>query len=351
MKHLRTIARIVAECAGIAGVFTLLLYLLNSAATTADLRKGFIEAFIFALAIGTPAIYVLDRIYPLVCQRGPAVRWTVFAATLVAICVVACVPASFAVVWLGLERAPFATIFLASLKICIPFALLVGIVQTIFETQRDRLQETQLQLRTKEREHERALKLAAEARLASLEAHLHPHFLFNTLNSISSLIPTQPERAERLVERMAALLRFALDASNGGLVSVQDELKLVTDYLEIEQARLGPRLQYSLDVGSGLEDARVPPFSIQTLVENSVKHAIAPNRQGGKVHISAEPATGLLQIKVADTGPGFTMETIPSSHGLDNLRERLAVLFGDSASLRLNRVHGGTVVSLIIPVT
>src|SRR4029077_17615594 len=116
-------------------------------------------------------------------------------------------------------------VFLESMKVSVPIALLVGTSQAIFEAQRDRLGKSEVALRTMERENERALKLAAEARLAALEGRLHPHFLFNALNSVSSLIPTAPEHAERLIERMAAVLRCSLDATERGLVSVHDELK------------------------------------------------------------------------------------------------------------------------------
>jgi len=174
--------------------------------------------------------------------------------------------------------------------------------------------------------------------------------LFNTLNSISSLIPTDPARAERLIERLAALLRFSLDVPGGGLISVRDELKIVQDYLEIEQARLGGRLRYSLDISSDLNGPRVPPLSIQTLVENSIKHAIAPDRHGGDVHIRAVQQGGMLRIEVSDTGAQFTLDAFPAGHGLDNLRSRLQALFGNAATLRLDRSDNRTVGRLIIPI-
>ena len=124
----------------------------------------------------------------------------------------------------------------------------IGIAMVLFEGQRDRLAAMTLDLRTRQLEHERANKMALEARLATLEARLHPHFLFNTLNAISALIREDPEEAERTVERLAALLRFSLDATQRGLVPLGDELKIVVDYLEIERTRLGERLSYALKV-------------------------------------------------------------------------------------------------------
>ena len=198
-------------------------------------------------------------------------------------------------------------------------------------------------------EHERALKLASEARLAALEARVHPHFLFNTLNTISSLIPESPECAERLIERMAAVLRFSLDAHNGRLVPVEQELKIVRDYLEIERARFGERLRYTLDVDSGLDALLVPPFAVQTLVENSVKFAVAPDRKGGDVRVHAEREGSRVRLEVSDTGPGFSMDDVPAGHGLDNLRGRLSLMFGAPEPLRLDRRDGWTTVSFQVP--
>ena len=183
--------------------------------------------------------------------------------------------------------------------------IVAGITIGIYRTLRERLEETTLQLRTKELERERALKLATEAQLASLESRIHPHFLFNTLNSISSLIPEDPVRAERLVEQMAALLRFSLDAHQSGLVPLERELKIVGDYLEIERARFGDRLRYQIDVPADLSQSQIPPLSLQTLVENSVKYAIAPDRAGGEIRITGAAFERRLPGRSLRSGPCF----------------------------------------------
>ncbi len=239
--------------------------------------------------------------------------------------------------------------FLGSLKLAAFLTIAAGLTIGIYSALRERLDETTLQLRTKELERERALKLATEAQLASLESRIHPHFLFNTLNSISSLIPEDPARAERLVEQMAALLRFSLDANQSGLVPLGSELKIVADYLEIERARFGDRLRYQIDVPAGLNESRIPPLSLQTLVENSVKHAIAPDRAGGEIRITGVSSDGLCRVEISDSGPAFRLETAPSGHGLDNLKDRLSALFGDRAALILQRVGGRNNLTLSVP--
>ncbi|HLU49396.1 MAG TPA: histidine kinase, partial [Planctomycetota bacterium] len=214
---------------------------------------------------------------------------------------------------------------------------------------KERVDTAEARLRTREIEYERELKLAAEARLASLESRVHPHFLFNALNTISSLIPTAPERAEQLVERMSALLRFSLDTHEGGLVPLGKEMKIVRDYLDIEQARFGERLRYEVNMSAAASESGVPPLSVQTLVENSIKHAVAPARGGAGIRIRASNEHNGVRIEVADTGAGFSPADIASGRGLDNLRGRLAMLFGEPEPLRVAREDGWTTVSFRVP--
>lgn len=228
-------------------------------------------------------------------------------------------------------------------------ALIIGLSVHTYEKIRDRMQATTLQLRTQQLEKERALKLASEARLASLESRLHPHFLFNTLNSISALILEDPLLAEQMVQRLAALLRTSLDACEQSHVPLRDELKLVTDYLEIERARFRERLSYSINIEPGLQALPVPPLTLQPLVENSVKYAISPRTNGGAIRISARLQQGTLALEVWDDGPGFDGERIPCGHGIDNLRARLLTMLGDGTKLTVDSTGAGTSVKVYLP--
>jgi two-component system, LytTR family, sensor histidine kinase AlgZ len=230
--------------------------------------------------------------------------------------------------------------------------LLIGWGVYLYESVRDHIQAMGLQLRTEELERERALKLATEAQLASLESKLHPHFLFNTLNSISALISADPLLADRMVQRLAAVLRTSLDACHRRRMPLDDEIALVVDYLEIEKARFGERLRYSIDVQSETGALRVPPFVLQPIIENSIKFAVFPRLDGGEIRISARVQMGELMVEVWDDGPGFKTEMIPRGHGLDNLRSRLDALFREGASLSINNDQAsGTTVSVSIGVS
>lgn len=204
-------------------------------------------------------------------------------------------------------------------------------------------------MRTKQVEHERAYKLLAEAQLSSLESRIHPHFLFNTLNSIAALIPSDPQRAEDTVGKLASLLRFSLNAQHSGLVPLEQELKVVRDYLEIETTRFGSRLRYRMIIPESLGAVRVPPLSLQTLVENSVKHVAAERVDGASIEIAGRMEGGRIVLEVIDDGPGFSLGAVAPEHGLGNLLARLELLFGGEGRLDVVREQEKTVVRMTIP--
>jgi signal transduction histidine kinase len=190
----------------------------------------------------------------------------------------------------------------------------------------------------------RAKYETAQARLSSLESRIRPHFLFNTLNSVIALIPDDPKAAVRVTERLAALLRYSLDSTGHGTVPLEQELKVARDYLEIEKMRFGDRLRYSIDVPGHLMQAEVPPFSLQTLVENSVKYG------GGEIRVSAHNGNGRLLLRVWDSGSGFPEDApLPAGHGLRNLKERLDSLWGSNAAVEFPREDAGTTVQISLP--
>jgi two-component system sensor histidine kinase AlgZ len=328
----------------------ILLLALNPHITGRQLFDDLRFSWIYANCIGGIAFSLIPTVWMATCAYPQWFRWSARVAAMFAACVTGCLIAGL--VFVGLHWQPMSDYwpqFLGSLKLAALISIGSGLAIGIYSTLRERLDETTLQLRTKELERERALKLATEAQLASLESRIHPHFLFNTLNSISSLIPEDPARAERLVEQMAALLRFSLDANQSGLVPLVSELKIVADYLDIERARFGDRLRYQIDVPADLNESRIPPLSLQTLVENSVKHAISQDRAGGEIRITGACAGGLCRVEVSDSGPEFRLESAPAGHGLDNLKDRLSALFGDRAALILQRVGGRNSLIMSVP--
>ncbi len=191
--------------------------------------------------------------------------------------------------------------------------------------------------------------LPAEAQLASIESRVQPHFLFNTLNSIAALVHDDPAGAERMTGQLASLLRSALDSTATPLVRLDEELRVVRAYLDIERVRFGDRLRYDVDIGDGTASAIVPRMALQTLVENSVKYAVSPRREGGSICVRARAGAGRIRVSVEDDGPGFDPASRPEGHGLALLDARLAMLFGDRSSMQIASRPGQSSVTLDVP--
>ncbi len=310
----------------------------------------FQRALIHSATITVLATLVLSRVMRRLRPVGPAVLWLVLIPILLGVALVgtglSC--GLQAVIGLG-HRHGLWTCYTDSLTLNSLLTATIGIAMVLYESQRHRLDSLTLELRTRQLDQERANKMALEARLSTLESRLHPHFLFNTLNAISALVREDPDEAERTVERLAALLRFSLDATQRGLVPVADELKIVADYLEIERTRLGERLSYALKVSPEVTGWMIPPLLVQTLVENSVKHAIAPRSSGGHIRVDASAQGERLVVGVWDDGPGFSADSIVPGHGLDNLKGRLAARFGAAATFTVTPHDGGTLVTVAMP--
>lgn len=228
-------------------------------------------------------------------------------------------------------------------------ALIIALAVWGYERIYGEIRDAKLALQTYQLEKERALTLLTEARLTALESKLHPHFLFNTLNSISALIPEQPILAEEMIQRLSALLRMSLDARERSSISLREEILRVLDYCEIERIRLGERLNVSVNIPSELESTTIPAMIIQPLVENSIKYAISPSAHGGRILISARRLNDTLMISMFDSAPVFNLDEVPVGHSIDNLRSRLTALFQDSASVAVSAVDGGKEVRLTMP--
>ena len=193
----------------------------------------------------------------------------------------------------------------------------------------------------------------AQAQLQSLKMQLHPHFLFNTLNSISTLIHKDPESADRMLTRLSDLLRLTLESAGTQEIDLQHEIDFLMRYLEMEQIRLGDRLVVEMDIEPELLDARVPNLILQPLVENAIRHGIAPHARQGVIQIRGVRQNGMIELEVSDNGAGISEETkqeLNEGVGLSNTRQRLQQLYGDEHQFELkNSPDGGFVASLQIP--
>jgi two-component system LytT family sensor kinase len=203
-------------------------------------------------------------------------------------------------------------------------------------------------------------QLATEAELRALRAQLNPHFLFNALNTLGHLMQAAPDRALATLYRLTALLRAVLRRTNGQFVALGDELEIVDAYLAIEHERFQERLTVSIDVPDDLRGVRIPPLVLQPLVENAIKHGIAPKREGGHVSVRARrdappgDADGFLRMYVTDSGDDASRRvpdtTASPGVGMANIESRLRHYYGDAAAVSMTRAPSGeTVVEVCVP--
>jgi two-component sensor histidine kinase len=189
----------------------------------------------------------------------------------------------------------------------------------------------------------------AEARIAALSAQIHPHFLFNSLNTIAAFVRRQPEQAEAMIVDLAALLRSTLDRDSSALISLREELETASAYLNIEARRFADRLEVSERVEPQVLDAAVPPFLLQPLLENAVRHGLAPKEGRSHLLVGARRTDDQVIVQVEDDGVGADLEA-PAGLGTTHVRQRLQQQFGARASLTLSpRDGGGTVAELRLP--
>jgi two-component system LytT family sensor kinase len=196
----------------------------------------------------------------------------------------------------------------------------------------------------------RSRALAHEARLQALRYQLHPHFLFNALNALSTLIAERRnDEAGRMVAELAGFLRSTLEGDKAE-VPLRDEIELARRYLEIEQVRFGERLRARFEVDPGLLDARVPSLILQPLIENAVRHGIGSREEGGSIAVRASRQGQMLALQVEDDGPG--MSGVHEGIGLSNTRARLSELYGERQRCDISAAGaGGTRVALQLPLS
>ena len=240
-----------------AAVAVLLLLVVGHVHRLSEIGRTSISALFYSISIALPSAFILSRISIDFTARHPRLVVLLRVGILLATTAVGSSIAALLLTLAGVvPRGEYWVEVAFAIRLGAIISLVFGLGVSFYESLRYKLHLTTLELRTRKLEEERARKLLAEARLSSLESRIHPHFLFNTLNAIAALIPQNPQRAETMVGNLASLLRFSLNAAQASLVPLSQELKVVRDYLEIEQARFGPRLRYAIDVPGSFAHGR-----------------------------------------------------------------------------------------------
>ncbi len=228
--------------------------------------------------------------------------------------------------------------------LCLTITFVVTIIEHINEARKQKQEE----LHEEQKKVEELESTSKEAIIQSLRSRLNPHFLFNTLNSISELIHRDPDQAEQAVVNLSEVYRRTLDLSEKDRVTVQEEIELLEKYLENEQMRFGNRLKVSVSVADECRDVEIPALILQPFVENAVTKGIAPRKEGGSICISAARVPEGTLLKVEDQGAGC--ESFQPGFGIRNVLHRLELIYGDRFDFNFESEHGnGTTVTLMIP--
>ena len=224
----------------------------------------------------------------------------------------------------------------------------ISVVLTVIFVVREREARAQVTLARERERAERREREAVLANLRALQAQIEPHFLFNTLANVTSLIEPQPQTARRMLESFIRFLRSSLAATRMQSTTLGAEAELIGAYLDVLQVRMGSRLRYAIEIPPDLQAFALAPMLLQPVVENSIVHGLEPSVAGGEVALRARREAGAVAIEISDTGVGFAATTRGGT-GLTNLRERLRALYGERAALTIGEPGGGARVTIRIP--
>jgi sensor histidine kinase YesM len=317
----------------------------SGAAWAASLLFALPLALVYACATGFSAYYVC-RAYPLGSMRVAAIAGGIGLTALFAAGLWCAIGAAWNSLWqalapgLALDLNPAVTASMFGLGVLL-YGLAAAVNYLLIESERVRRLETrELQVRL----------MARDAELRMLRTQVDPHFLFNSLNSISALTSIDPAAAREMINQLAEFFRHSLGLELERKVTLAQELKQVAHFVAIEQVRFGPRLRFEAEVGEGAGACLLPPMLLQPLVENAVKHGIGQMVEPGTIRIQAARAGSLLRIRVEnDIDPDGTPKK-GSGIGLENVRQRLAAGYGHEANAQWLKDETHFRVELTLPV-
>ena len=304
-------------------------------------RPILVISALFANVVGLTALIGSVWLFPRLRGRSGLLRFPLLVLALISGAVLGSL-AVLGVYPLFVFREPRLAVAVVVLNSVL--ALVVGGVVLGYEEMRLRLHDALREMREVRLVEARLREEAARAELAALQARINPHFFFNTLNTIVSLLEEDARQAEELLETFAELFRYVFDAADAAPVPLRDEIAFTRGYLRIEHVRFGHRLRVGWDVAPESLAVRVPGLILQPLIENAVGHGLAPRARGGRIDVSALVEKGMLRIDVVDDGVGLSGAgggLIRDGHGLGNIVRRLETAYGGRAAVALSAGPGG----------
>lgn len=321
--------------------------------TFGNLRTPFLTLFGYALltsqCVGFPvhgALHILGRLVPPSTNRT-LVRLLDLAAIVLS--------SAFGIMLSGsILRGTLPTLHSGAMLGLLVFGLVIGAAMLAVLVAGERRLERQTREARQQEQMATTARLLAESQLRALQAQIEPHFLYNTLANVVSLIDSQPAQARHMLERFIDYLRASLAASRAGSATLGAELDLAASYLEVLGVRMGHRLRWQIEADDACRALPIAPMLIQPLVENAIMHGLEPTVDGGQIVLRAAVDDGVLRIEVRDSGRGLVAAPPRPGGGvgLSNLRERVRQLYGAGARLELlDNPGGGVIARLLLPLS
>ena len=320
--------------------------------TLSDWLTRFVQATGYGLIVAAPVtlavVFAYNRAPRRALLRYPALALAVIVSTVagVAVQLTAQPGSTLADYAAASDLHPIA----AFIAYWIRYGLLGALFTAVFVYLRD-ADDSAVRAQEAERDRARFVQRMGEARLKMLQAQIEPHFLFNTLANVRRLYQTAPRDAVTMLDNLMRYFEVALPQMRAVDSTLGGEAELTESYLHIQRIRMGRRLAFDLDIPESLRDARFPPMMLLTLAENAIKHGLAPLPEGGFVRVEASVSGNELQVRVADTGRGFTQSS-GAGTGLANIRARLAGMYGAAGRLTLTlNTPRGITATIAVPLS
>ena len=304
------------------------------------------QNLIASMCIGTIAFLLIDGVRLTLWGADQRPRFLPFMLIILISVPVAQILGLALFSWLtGVDVGGFENLLPTQMMGTLVFTLLATGGAVLFFSSREKIARLQMAAAEEKARAESVARQAMQAQLQLLQAQIEPHMLFNTLANLQGLISFDPDRAQLLLDQLIQYLRATLSSSRAGTTTLAQEFALMHAYLGLMAVRMGARLDYTLDLPDDLRQMKLPPMLLQPLVENAIQHGLEPKIEGGHISVRASLDGALLNLTVSDDGLGLDHpeQTKGTELGVANIRERLQVMYGNSASLSLDANHAGGV--------
>ncbi len=313
--------------------------------TLLQIGKGFLDNFILSQCIGLSICFCVTLTHHRFYDTKPLLQFILILIAMIAAIIFG---GTLGLLISSYDPAVFLQIPTNLLEILV-LGLLFGAVGSYFFISREKFAATETQAREEKIRRLVSEKTAAEAQLKQLQAQIEPHFLFNTLSNVLSMLDSNPQKGKTMLVNFIQYLRISLTKIRENMTTIGIEMEMIRAYLDVYKVRMGSRLRYSIDLPEHLARVSLPPMLLQPLVENAIKHGLEPKINGGEIAIHTSENKGILRIDVRDSGLGFVSDG-STGMGITNIKERLKSLYDDRARLVLKEVQpSGVEATLEVP--